>query len=165
MKKRIKPQKRMRKKVERLVARERLMAGRVHRVKPNPNEPYIVEVRLARDRLRMRQLMSYHDGPELDAEVERECGGLVRTWYGKRTKTPGLVRPRFMVARMYLNVKDLQDRPSEIVAHECTHAAMGYARLKRAHLGYMHGEEVLAYAVGHLTREVNNVCYAAGVWR
>ena len=162
LKLRPKPEKRKRVRVERRVHRDRLHAGRVFRVKPNPREPFIVEVRLARDGRRMRDLMNFHDGPELAAG--RECMGLVRTWHSPRTRRAGITRCRQLVARMYLNVRDLRDRPSEIVAHECTHAAMGYARLKRANLGYMVGEEVLAHAVGQLVRQVNAACFASEVW-
>lgn len=65
---------------------------------------------------------------------------------------------------MFLNVRDLRDRPSEIVAHECAHAAMAWARLQHARLWRMDGEEVLCYAVGHLVKQVNRVCFAHGVW-
>jgi hypothetical protein len=136
----------------------------VFRVKPDHREPYIVEVRLAQDGRRMRDLMNYHDGPELSNEIERNCMGLVRSWHSPRLRRAGITRARHLVARMYLNVRDLRDRPSEIVAHECTHAGMAYARLRCANLGYMAGEEVLAHAVGRLVREVNKCCYAAGVW-
>lgn len=73
-------------------------------------------------------------------------------------------RPRGMVARMYLNTKDLRERPSEIVAHECGHAAMAWARLRGANLRRMPGEEVMCYALGRLVSHVNRCCYAAGVW-
>lgn len=160
----MKHQKRKRIKVERSVHRDRLSAGRVHRVHPDPSLPFIVEVRLARDRRRMRDLMNFHDGEKAAASCERECMGLVRTWHQPRTRRAGIVRRRGLVARMYLNVRDLQARPSEIVAHECAHAGMGWARFQRANLNYMTGEEVLAYAVGNLVRQVNRVCFAEKVW-
>lgn len=67
-------------------------------------------------------------------------------------------------ARMFLNVKDLKARPSEIVAHECGHAAMAWARLQRANLRQMLGEEVMCYALGRLVAQVNRVCFASGAW-
>lgn len=73
-------------------------------------------------------------------------------------------RPGGMVARMYLNVRDLRERPSEIVAHECGHAAMAWARLRGANLRRMPGEEVMCYALGRLVSQVNRCCYASGVW-
>jgi len=108
--------------------------------------------------------MNFHDGQALTADIERTVMGLVRTWYGKRTRREAVTRPRGLVARMYLNVRDLRDKPGEIIAHECTHAAMGYSRLKRANLDVMPGEEVLAHAVGRLVSQVNRICYAHGVW-
>lgn len=160
----MKSQKRKRIKVERAVHRNRLSAGRVHRVYPDPSRPFVVEVRIARDGRRMRGLMNFHDGEKLAASCERNCMGLVRTWHHPMTRRAGVVRARNIVARMYLNVRDLQARPSEIVAHECAHAGMGWARLQRANLDVMPGEEVLAYAVGHLVRQVNRVCFAERVW-
>lgn len=163
MTKRPKLQKRKRMKRERVVPPEKLSVGRVFRVKPDPSAPFIVEIRIARDNRRMRGLMHVHDGKELAESTERECMGLVRTWHWKQSGT-ARVRPRQLVARVYLNERDLRARPSEIVAHECGHAAMGWARLKRAHLGAMEGEEVMCYALGRLVAQVNRVCYAHGVW-
>jgi hypothetical protein len=156
--------KRIRQKRELCVHRNRLAPGRVFRVRPNPSEPFMVEVRLATSGRRMRELMNFHEGEKCAKSVEGECLGLVRTWYSKRRRQSAVVRPRQLVARMYLNIRDLRERPSEIVSHECVHAAMGYARLKRARLSIMPGEEVLAHAVGNLVREVNKVCYASKVW-
>lgn len=160
----MKHQKRKRIKVERSVHRNRLSAGRVNRVHPDPSRPFIVEVRIARDGRRMRGLMNFHDGERLAASCERNCMGLVRTWQHPKTRRAGIVRARGIVARMYLNVRDLRARPSEIVSHECAHAGMGWARFQRANLNHMHGEEVLAYAVGNLVRQVNRVCFAEKVW-
>lgn len=69
-----------------------------------------------------------------------------------------------IVARVYLNKRDLRCSPGEIISHECTHAGMGYARLERANLKYMRGEEVLAHAVGRMVAQLNRVCYAEKVW-
>lgn len=164
MTRRPRPQKRKRQRVEPKVHRDRLRPCRVFRVEPEPGRPFVVEVRIAKHRRAMRDEMSYHEGAAFAAEVELECMGLVRTWWGKRTRCSAVIRPRGIVARMFLNVRDLRARPSEIIAHECTHAAMGWARLQRAQLGWMAGEEVLAYAVGRLVKQVNRVCYAHGVW-
>jgi hypothetical protein len=65
---------------------------------------------------------------------------------------------------LYLNAQDIRHRPSEIVAHECTHAAMAWVRVRGADLSPS-GEELLCYAAGHLARQVNRCCLAAGVWR
>lgn len=164
MTKRPKPQRRQRQKLERRVHRDRLRPARVYRVQPDPEHPCVVEVRIAQDGRRMRESMNFHDGQRLSAGVERNCMGLVRTWHSPRQRRAGITRQRFLVARMYLNVRDLRERPSEIVSHECTHAAMAYARLRRANLDVMPGEEVLAHSVGRLVQQVNRVCYAMGVW-
>ena len=58
-------------------------------------------------------------------------------------------------------------RPNEIVAHECTHAAMAWCRvaLPSVHsLARMEGEEVLAYAAGHLNRQLTWHLYARRVF-
>jgi hypothetical protein len=159
-----KPQKRKRMKVERKVHRERLSAGRVYRVYPDFRRPFVVELRLARDGRRMRGLMDFHDGKKLADEVERECMGLVRTWWGPRTRRAGVVRRRQMVARMYLNVRDLRAHPSEIVPHECVHAAMAWARFQRVNLNVMPGEEIMAHAAGRLVVQINRICFAEKVW-
>lgn len=159
-----KPQKRQRAKVDRRVHRERTKPGRVFRVHPEPSLPGVVEVRITRDNRRMRESMNFHDGKALSDGCETNCMGLVRTWHNPRTRRAGVARNRHLVARMYLNERDLRARPSEIVAHECTHAAMAWVRLHRANLHVMPGEEVLCYAVGRLVKQVNRVCFAHGVW-
>lgn len=164
MKKRPKPQKRKRMKIERTVHRNRLSAGRVYRVWPDYRRPFVVELRLARDGRRMRGLMNFHDGQKHADSVERNCMGLVRSFWDPKTRRPGIVRPRQVVARMYLNVRDLRERPSEIVSHECVHAAMAWARFQRANLNLMVGEEVMAHAAGRLVTQINRICFAEKVW-
>ena len=102
------------------------------------------------------------EGPK--AVPEPECMGLVRSWHSKITGRPA-VRPGGVIARVYLNRRDLRDKPSEIVSHECTHAGMAWARFNRVSLGRMAGEEVLCYAVGKMVAQVNRIGYAEGVWR
>lgn len=159
--KRLDRTKRVRAKVDRLVPAERGHAARVFRVRPDPARPFVVEVRVARDGRRMREEMARLDGES--AERDPRVEGLVRTWHSKITGRP-VIRPGGVVARMYLNVKALRRRPSEIVSHECVHAAMGWARLQRADLSRMAGEEVLAHAAGRLVAQVNHHCFAMGVW-
>ena len=100
------------------------------------------------------------DSHREDAETQ----GMVRHWYGKVTGRFS-IRPRGIIARMYLNERDLQNRPSEIVAHECTHAGMAWARLRSAKLNHMPGEEVLCHAVGQMVKQVNHYLYAFGVFK
>lgn len=163
---RAKPQKREFKTVERAIHRDRLRPARVFRVRPEPALPWFhVEVRISKSRRAMRGEMSYCDGQEFAMTVERECMGLVRTWWSPRTRRAGITRKHGLVARIYLNTPDLRSKPSEIVSHECTHAGMAWARFRRANLHNMPGEEVLAYAVGRLVQQVNRVCFAHGVWK
>lgn len=129
-------------------------------VKPDPALPYIVEVRIARSRAHMRGEMMRIDGHTDDPRTE----GLCRHWYDRRSGQT-IARPRGIVARIYLNAQGLSGRPSEITSHECCHAAMAWARFKRANLHYMEGEEVMCYALGRLVAQVNRICYAAGAFK
>ena len=110
----------------------------------------------------MHDEMRRIDGSRGD-DLNPDCMGLVRHWFS-RVSGRYTIRPRGMVARMYLNVADLKNKPGEIISHECTHAGMAWARLRRANLREMDGEEVLCYAVGAMVRQVNTACYAHGVW-
>jgi hypothetical protein len=162
------PQKKQRQRIERSVHRDRLRPSRVFRVRPDKSRPFVVEVRISKHRSAMRDEMSFHEGAEFAMTVERECMGLVRSWWGPRTRRAGVVRPRGVVARMFLNTRDLRNHPSTIVPHESTHAAMAWARFRGVSLdraqSSMPDEEVIAYAVGDLVRQINRVCFAHGVW-
>lgn len=164
MKRRPKPQKHTRLKVERRVHRNRLLPCRRFRVYPDPSLPFVVEVRIARNGVGMRDAINWCESQEASDEMERELAGMVRSWHARRTPRGSVVRPGQLVARMYLNVKDLRERPSEIVAHECGHAAMAWARYRVANLNHMAGEEVMCHALGQLVKQVNRICYAHGVW-
>lgn len=122
---------------------------------------YFVEVRIARNRRHMRAETSRLDG-RMRRENDRRCMGLVKSYCSPITRQPKPIAG--LVARMYLNVNDLRARPSEIVAHECGHAAMAWARLRRADLNLMTGEEVMCHALGRLVQQLNRVCYAHWVW-
>lgn len=125
-------------------------------VRPDPSSPLIVEVRIANTLRHM-----YGEWKRLEGEADRnDYAGRCQTWHDKITKRAA-IRPRGVVARIYLNKQSLAGRPSEIVSHECAHAAMGWARLRRANLAHMPGEEVMCYALGRLVAQVNRVCYAA----
>lgn len=89
--------------------------------------------------------------------------GLVRSWHSSITGR-SVVRPGGRIARMYLNRCDLRRKPSEIVAHECTHAGMAWARFNHTSLAGMAGEEVLCYAVGKMVAQLNRIGYAEKVW-
>ena len=154
---------RTRDKVQRRLPLKRLTYGaRRFRVFFDPELPFVCEVRIARSPRRMVDEMRRLEG-ERCARVNADAKGVVRSWTGKLTGWPA-VRPTGIICRMYLNERSLRQRPSEIVAHECGHAAMAWARFQRANLHVMPGEEVMCYALGRLVRQVNAVCYAHGVW-
>ncbi len=134
---------------------------RVFRVKPDYDKPHIVEVRVARTRRHMHAEIARLDGRK--TRTEPECMGLVRRW-SSRVDARSVVRPGRVVARMYLNAADLRARPGEIIAHECTHAGMAWAKLRKANLKKMVGEEVLCYAVGVMTAQINSIGHRLGIW-
>lgn len=131
--------------------------ARVFRILPDPARPYFhVEVRVHRTPGLMHREARRLDGGDADGD----WAGLCRTWHSRRLRQSGVTRPRGLVARIYLNVRELQRRPSEIVSHECAHAAMGWARIRRANLRVMPGEEVMCYALGKLVAQANHNLYA-----
>ena len=95
--------------------------------------------------------------------LEPECMGLVRHYITRCTRRR-VALAGGVVARMYLNRRDLRERPSEIVAHECTHAGMAWARFRGESLRNMRSEEVLCYATGRMVAQVNRIGYAEGVF-
>lgn len=114
----------------------------------------------------MRAEIKRFQGLNESGDTYLDTEGLVRT-YWNRVSGRQVTRPAAqgrVVARMFLNLHGLRKRPSEIVAHECAHAGMAYARHCRANLSVMPGEEVLCYAVGRLVKQLNRVCYAHRVW-
>lgn len=141
---------------------ERVPVARRYRVMPDPvSAPrYLVEVYIAKDRRHMRSLANLKHDP-----LEHECMGLVRHYCHRTTSWRRAALANGVIARMYLNRRDLRARPSEIVAHECTHAGIAWARFRRETLYGMRSEEVLCYATGRLVSQINRVCHAEGVWR
>ena len=75
-----------------------------------------------------------------------------------------VVRPGLVIARMFLNARDLRRNGMEIISHESAHAGMAWAEFRKANLAVMSGEEVMAYAVGRIARQVNKICQTASVW-
>lgn len=163
MKRRAKPQRRVFAKPVRRVHRNRAYCARLYRVRPDPALPFVVEVRIARNRQRMHEEIGRCDGEAAIRDLEVDCMGMVRSYYSKVDGRP-VIRPGGLVGRMFLNRDDLRRKPGEIVSHECGHAAMAWARLQGANLSRMAGEEVMCYALGRLVAQVNRVCYAAGAF-
>lgn len=146
--------------VVRLVHRNRARPARLFRIHPDPSRRFVVEVRLSPDIRRMREerrRLGFSDlGPGY-------AGSVISP--GKGRHRPQRLYAGGRIAFMFLNARDLRRRPGEIIAHECTHAGMAWARFCRANLRVMDGEEVLCYAVGEMVRQVNRIGYAAGVFR
>jgi hypothetical protein len=163
MKRRPKPERRAFTKPVRRVHRARTYCARLFRVKPDRSRPFVVEVRIARTRKRMHEEVGRCDGAAAIRGIEADCMGMVRS-YCSRVTGRDVIRPGGLVARMFLNARDLRSKPGEIVSHECGHAAMAWARLQHADLSRMSGEEVMCYALGRLVAQVNRICYAAGVF-
>jgi len=135
------------------------LPGRRHRVLLDAARPrYCIEVLIAHHNRHMRTL-GHRDGDP----IEPACMGLVRS-YVKRIGSAPATTSNGVIARMWLNRRDLNEKPSEIVAHECAHAAMVWVRLRGERLRTMRSEEVLCYAVGRLVAQVNRVCYAEQIW-
>lgn len=97
------------------------------------------------------------NGRFLDRRVAGQSSGL--THYNRSGRMTG----RFNC--IWLNRQDLRRNPSEIVSHECVHAAMRYATNKRANLSEMEGEESLCYAAGTMMRAITNRLYKLGVFK
>lgn len=159
------PVKRQRERRDRPQKREReptrAVRAQIHYLKPDPDRPHRVQVFLAANPAHMRTVMRFKDGIR---EQDRRVAGLVRHYFSRVTGRL-VVRPGLIIAHMYLNTTDLRRNGAEIMSHECTHAGMAWVRLRRANLKRMEGEEVLAYAVGCMTRQLNHIGYVAGVYR
>jgi hypothetical protein len=162
---RIKPTRRQRVRRVIHVPRSRLYPARLFRIYPDPDEypRAVVEVRFCRDTRRLCDSLRQQGYRVIPQELE--SAGVVRSGFGRRGRRwddsrTGLYRGH-VVAQMWLSVRALQRRPSEITSHECGHAAMAWARWRGANLGVMPGEEVMCYALGRLVAQLNRVCYAA----
>lgn len=135
--------------------------GRRALLHPGTWSAHHVEVLIARTRREMRALCALKEGHLL----ERDVWGCCRSW---KRRTPqmrhSVDRPGRMVARIYMNRRDILAHPSEHPAHEVLHAAMAWARFRCADLAHMDGEEVLAYALGRMVRQMNRVLFAYGVF-
>lgn len=92
--------------------------------------------------------------------------GMVRSWVKKvRTRIHGIERPargwRGRIAVVLLNEVDVMARPSELISHEATHAAMRYCDWYGVSpSGSMEREEFLAHTVGVLVKQMNRIFYA-----
>lgn len=146
------------KKVERqpIVRRSR---ARIAYIKPDPKMPYVVQVFISPSPRHMYATVQFMGSKQVD----NDFSGMVRSYTSTITGRP-VTRPRFIVARMFLNAKSLRQDPGEIISHECAHAGMAWARLRKANLAEMQGEEVMCYATGRMFNQVNTFAHLLRVW-
>lgn len=137
----------------------RASRARIYYIRPDPAKPHRVKLYLSPDMRHMHATASFVESHPFDSGF----AGMVRS-YHSRSNGRDVVRPRHIIATMYLNVKSLRENPGEIISHECTHAGMTWARLRKADLSKMPGEEILCYATGRMVRQVNRIGYMAGIW-
>lgn len=128
-------------------------------LEPEPGQPFKVELRIARTRHLMRTEVKRLTGNE----VGPDCRGAV-THFRHKFGHVHRVKPGQRVAIMHLNAQDIRDDGANIIAHECTHAGLAYARNRRANLDHMSGEEVAAYAVGRMVRQTCAIARYMRIW-
>ncbi|HEX8610141.1 MAG TPA: hypothetical protein VF800_02540 [Telluria sp.] len=122
--------------------------------------PFKVRVYISPTRRHMQKAAEFITGfPDPE-----DFHGMVRHYMSKVTGRY-VVRPRHVVADMFLNASDLRHNANEIIAHECGHAGMAWARLCKANLSTMDGEEVLCYAIGVLHKQIIGFGYGMGIWK
>jgi hypothetical protein len=151
--------KRVRVKVIHKQAHQERVFARRWSLEPEPGRPFHVELRVARTRHLMRTEIRRLTGTEVEAEFR----GAV-THYQHKFGHVHRATPSQRVAIMFLNAKDIQYDGANIIAHECTHAGLAYARNRKANLDHMPGEEVAAYAVGYMMRQVCAITRHMRIW-
>lgn len=149
-----------RQQVKRIQVPTRAAWARRWLIQPEPGKPFSVELFISPTRKHMHRIIGMKTG---NAERDRRCMGLVQHYFSRVTGRY-VVRPGQRIAQMFLNAADLRCQPGEIISHECTHAGMAWARLRKANLASMPGEEVLCYAVGRMVPQVNRICYSMGIF-
>lgn len=91
------------------------------------------------------------------------CDWLCRSYHhsigGRRRALYGRI-----VARIYLNRKDLKLDSADLTSHEAGHAAVAWARFVGADLTTEEGEETMCYALGRLVHQITRCLYAEHVF-
>ena len=152
----------MRERVERMPV-PRLSQARVYRVRPGDWDhsmggwPGItMEVRIAPTNRAMRAAIIADGASDPGPDCAGMCTSRSRVRDGATTRDR-----RGRIATIFLNEVDLRDKPSEIIAHESAHAAMVFCRYRGVDPSQSQGhEEVLAYTIGVLVRQINTIFYA-----
>ncbi len=153
--------------------RDRCTPGRHFTVYPDLDRPHFtVEVYIARTPRHLREATMRQGFSRFVGEDESTAGRVINRTHSKR----GQLYNGRIVAYMILDRKAVRTRRAEVIAHECGHAAMAWARYRNADLSKMgggngswderkrDGEEVLCYAIGELVKQVNRICFAARIW-
>lgn len=127
-------------------------------VKPDPNRVQCFEVRVFRTRRDMQAGWQLYENQKFKPNDDL-CMGRCNSYGGhwrNKTHDRKVMLWRYAIGRIYYNAQDLLARPAEIMSHEVTHAAMGWARYVKADLSQMAGEEIMCYAQGIMTMWVNS---------
>jgi len=140
---------------------------RVYRLQPDYANPLVrVEVRLFRTQHAMLEAHRVSEGRRHRLSLE-DCwtDGWCKSYYSRITRVdrPVLIW-RHVVARIYLCAPAVARRRVEVPTHEVGHAAMAYARYRRANLSVMEGEEVMCYALGRMITQLTSVLHATGFY-
>jgi hypothetical protein len=122
-----------------------------------------IEVWLARTRAFMLRdcwvITGGRQGHDTEGCVVQRLHNIGRDRFLKRGR-PGRWRGG-TIAHVFLNERDWQQRPSEIGSHEMVHAGMAFMRSRKVDPSDGHAEEeALAWTVGSLVKQLNNVWYA-----
>ena len=125
------------------------------RLRAFPEDRLVLELRVSRTRRLMHADVLRTEGEALANRAV--CMGMVKAWHHRIGGAPRTL-PGQVYARMYLNLEDLQCAPEEIITHECTHAALAWARHHELDLRSEAAEELLCYANGLLTEQVVQAC-------
>lgn len=151
--------------------RDRTKPGRVLlRLLVGHGSPAMLEVRVARDRRRFVEAVNFHECQKTADHMDDGSGPafacVVHTWASKIKRSPKSLVTRGptgkLFARMYLSIPILRKHGIEIVAHECGHAALAWARHRKADLE-RDEENDFAYPLGLMVNEILAAIYRHGI--
>lgn len=138
---------------------------RIYRLKPDPSFKLVnVEVRLFRSQIEMNMGRYAYEGRTANFSDHRTLGFCCDYYRKTGQRQPRLIW-RHVVARVYMNVKDIRREPVDLPIHELGHAALAYARYRRADLKTIEGEEVACYALGRMAAQLNEILRANGAFQ
>jgi len=143
------------------------MKSKRYTVTASEGSNVLIELRLSRTQREMCDEALRLDEVRLDKNVKGVgTQGACQSWTARRSRrTVGKTEPNRgnrVVARVYLNMEYLD---TNVFTHEAGHAAMAYARLKKANLKVMEGEEVMCYSLGHICAEMGSLLHRIGAFK